>query len=451
MFDDKQLALSGRNYTIGRINQAVGPGRKGTVVLLALFLNVTKMRELNWAMTSSSTKLGFVEQVVLLAMMISMVALSIDVMLPALLPISQDLQANSPNDRQYVISAVFLGLAVGQLFYGPISDSTGRKPAIYFGFGLFLVGCLLSIFAENFTVMLIGRFLQGLGVASPRIVSLALIRDQYEGREMARFVSLVMTVFILVPILAPAVGQGILFFAEWRMIFVTLFMLGFATLLWFGLRQEETLVPEKRAPFSLRRIWRAVKEVIYTRAAFGFTMVGGFIFSAFLGYLTMSQQIFQDQYGVGEMFAVYFGVLALAIGAASFVNARLVMRFGMRQLSYIALIILTSISFLFLVFTYITIGHPPLWTLVSFFMIAFFCIGILFGNFNAMAMEPLGHIAGVAAAVIGSITTFVSMGLGTSGLLIRNVEFNQIRRFSLGKLWPPDGCECHVWYPAWIA
>ena len=226
-------------------------------------------------MTSSSTKLGFVEQVVLLAMMISMVALSIDVMLPALLPISQDLQANSPNDRQYVISAVFLGLAVGQLFYGPISDSTGRKPAIYFGFGLFLVGCLLSIFAENFTVMLIGRFLQGLGVASPRIVSLALIRDQYEGREMARFVSLVMTVFILVPILAPAVGQGILFFAEWRMIFVTLFMLGFATLLWFGLRQEETLVPEKRAPFSLRRIWRAVKEVIYTRAAFGFTMVGG--------------------------------------------------------------------------------------------------------------------------------------------------------------------------------
>ncbi|MDF2367574.1 multidrug effflux MFS transporter [Sneathiella sp.] len=364
-------------------------------------------------MSAPSKKLGFAEQIILLALMISMVALSIDVMLPALFDISHDLHADDPNDRQYVVAAVFLGLAIGQLFYGPISDSTGRKTAIYFGFGLFLIGCLLSIFAPNFTIMLIGRLLQGLGVASPRIVSLALIRDQYEGREMARFVSLVMTVFILVPVLAPALGQFILFFAEWRMIFVVLFALGLATLIWFGLRQEETLPVEKRAPLSLKRIWRAVKEVIYTRAAFGFTMVGGFIFSAFLGYLTMSQQIFQDQYDVGEMFAVYFGVLALALGAASFMNARLVMRFGMRKLSYHALVVLTILSILFMVYAYMCDGHPPLWTLVSFFMVIFFCIGILFGNFNAMAMEPLGHIAGVAAAVIGSITTFVSMGIGT--------------------------------------
>ncbi|MFC4270072.1 multidrug effflux MFS transporter [Sneathiella chungangensis] len=364
-------------------------------------------------MSAPSAKLGFVEQIILLALMISMVALSIDVMLPALFDISRDLKAANPNDRQYVIAAVFLGLAIGQLFYGPISDSTGRKPAIYFGFGLFLLGCLLSIFATNFTVMLIGRLLQGLGVASPRIVSLALIRDQYEGREMARFVSLVMTVFILVPVLAPALGQVILIFAEWRAIFVVLLLLGLATLTWFALRQVETLPPEKRAPLSLRRIWLAVKEVVGTRAAFGYTLVGGFIFSAFLGYLTMSQQIFQDQYGVGEMFAVYFGVLALALGTASFVNARLVMRFGMRKLSYYALVALTLLSGLFVIYTYIHDGHPPLSTLVAFFMVTFFCIGILFGNFNAMAMEPLGHIAGVAAAVIGSITTFVSMGLGT--------------------------------------
>ncbi|MZR31396.1 multidrug effflux MFS transporter [Sneathiella litorea] len=364
-------------------------------------------------MSAPSKKLGFVEQVILLALMISMVALSIDVMLPALFNISQDLHAENPNDRQYIIAAVFLGLAIGQLFYGPLSDSTGRKPAIYIGFGLFLIGCLLSIFAENFTVMLIGRLLQGLGVASPRIVSLALIRDQYEGREMARFVSLVMTVFILVPVLAPALGQLILIFAEWRMIFVVLFILGLATLIWFSLRQEETLAVEKRARLSIKRIWQAANEVVRTRAAFGFTMVGGFIFSAFLGYLTMSQQIFQDQYGVGEMFAVYFGLLALALGAASFVNARLVMRFGMRKLSYYALVMLTLISVSFMVYTYAWNGHPPLWTLVAFFMVIFFCIGILFGNFNAMAMEPLGHIAGVAAAVIGSITTFVSMGLGT--------------------------------------
>jgi DHA1 family bicyclomycin/chloramphenicol resistance-like MFS transporter len=364
-------------------------------------------------MSASPKKLGFVEQIILLALMISMVALAIDVMLPALFDISRDLKAENPNDRQYVVVAVFLGLAIGQLFYGPISDSTGRKIAIYMGFGLFLVGCLLSIFATDFNVMLIGRLLQGLGVASPRIVSLALIRDQYEGREMARFVSLVMTVFILVPVLAPALGQFILIFAEWRMIFVALFALGLGTLLWFGIRQEETLPTERRAPLSLKRIWLATKEVVYTRAAFGFTMVGGFIFSAFLGYLTMSQQIFQDQYGVGDMFAVYFGVLALGLGTASFVNARLVMRFGMRMLSYYALVVLTILSILFMIYTFANDGHPPLWTLVTFFMVIFFCIGILFGNFNAMAMEPLGHIAGVAAAVIGSITTFVSLGIGT--------------------------------------
>ena len=364
-------------------------------------------------MSPPPAKLGFIEQVSLLALMISMVALSIDVMLPALSDISRDLEAGDPNRRQYVIAAVFLGLAAGQMFYGPISDSVGRKPAIYFGFGLFLVGCLLCILAPNFDIMLLGRLFQGLGVAAPRIVSLALIRDQYQGREMARFVSLVMTVFILVPILAPALGQGILFVADWRIIFVVLFALGLLTLVWFGIRQEETLIPAKRVKLSFGRIWRAVKEVIQTRAAFGFTLVGGFIFSAFLGYLTVSQQIFQDQYGVGSMFAIYFGVLALAIGTASFVNARLVMRFGMRHLSYIALIVLTVMSSLFLLYTYMENGHPPLWTLVGFLMAAFFCTGILFGNFNAMAMEPLGHIAGVAAAVIGSLTTFISMGLGT--------------------------------------
>lgn len=365
------------------------------------------------AQPSSPAKLGFAEQVTLLALMMSMVALAIDVMLPALSDIATDLNAKDPNDRQYVVAMLFLGMAIGMFFYGPISDSTGRKPTIYFGFGLFIVGCLMSIFTTDYNTMLIGRFLQGLGVASPRIVSMALIRDQYEGRAMARFVSTVMTVFILVPVLAPALGQGILFFAEWRAIFIVLLILGIGTVLWFGLRHEETLPPERRAPFSLLRIWRATVEVCLNREAFGFTMVGGFIFSAFLGYLTMSQQIFQDQYGVGELFAVYFGVLAIALGVASFVNSKLVMRFGMRRLSYYALIALTITSGLFWAFTYLEAGHPPLFLLVGYFMITFFCIGILFGNFNAMAMEPLGHIAGVAAAVIGSITTFVSLGLGT--------------------------------------
>ncbi len=356
---------------------------------------------------------GFIEQVVLLALMISMVALSIDVMLPALFEISTDLQAGDPNDRQYVISSLFLGLAIGQLFYGPISDSTGRKPVIYFGFTLFLIGCLLSVFATSFTVMLIGRFLQGIGAASPRIVTLALIRDQYEGRQMARFVSLVMTVFILVPVLAPSLGQLILFVAEWRMIFIALFLLGAGTLVWFGFRQRETLPRERRVPLSLGRIWHATKEVIMTRAAFGYTFVAGLIFSAFIGYLTISQQIFQDVYKVGDMFAVYFGALALALGLSSFLNAHLVIRFGMQRLSFISLLSLTLLSTLYAIYTYLSGGIPPFWTLLVFLTALFFCFGILFGNFNALAMEPLGHIAGVASAVIGSLTTFMSMGMGT--------------------------------------
>jgi DHA1 family bicyclomycin/chloramphenicol resistance-like MFS transporter len=311
------------------------------------------------AASSQRKKLGFFEQVTLLALMISMVALAIDVMLPALLDIAQDLDAGTSNERQYVVALLFLGMAAGQLIYGPVSDSTGRKPAIYFGFGLFLVGCLLSIFAQDFSLMLIGRFLQGFGVAAPRIVAIALIRDQYEGREMARFVSLVMTVFILVPVLAPALGQAILFVADWRAIFVVLFVLGLATVLWFGIRHEETLPVSKRAKFSMSRIWLAIKEVCMNREAFGFTMVGGFIFSSFLGYLTMAQQIFQDQYGVGDMFAVYFGVLAVSLGTASFVNARLVMRLGMRYLTYYSLIVLTGISIFFWAYTYIENGQPP--------------------------------------------------------------------------------------------
>lgn len=360
-----------------------------------------------------SAKLGFVEQVSLLALMISMVALSIDVMLPALADIAGDLKAGGANERQYIVTFLFFGMAIGQMLYGPVSDSTGRKPAIYFGFGLFLIGCLTSIFAVNFEMMLFGRFLQGLGVAGPRIVTLALIRDQYEGRAMARFVSLVMTVFILVPILAPALGQSILFIGNWHMIFAVLFGLGLAALIWFALRHEETLVPEKRTKLSLGRTARAIREVFMNRIAFGFTMVGGFVFSAFLGYLTMSQQIFQDIYGVGDLFAVYFGLLAIAIGMASFVNARLVMRLGMRRLAYYALTTLTVLSAGFLVYTLALDGPPPLPVMVGYLMISFFCLGILFGNCNAMAMEPLGHIAGVAAAVVGSITTFVSMGLGT--------------------------------------
>ncbi len=353
------------------------------------------------------------EFVALMALMISLVALSIDAMLPALPAIGAELGVEHENDAQLIVSMLFLGLAVGHMVYGPVSDSVGRKPAIYAGVALFVAGCLISIFATGFTAMLAGRVLQGFGAAGPRIVIIALVRDQYEGRAMARIMSLVMAVFIMVPALAPAVGQGILMVAHWRAIFGLFLVLALIGVTWFALRQPETLLRDRRKPFSLGRIALAARETCANRVAFGYTVAAGLIFGAFIGYLNSAQQIFQTLYGLGEQFPLYFAVLALSIGGASYLNARLVMRFGMRPLSNWALRLLSLLSLGFFAAAWTAAGVPPLWALMSYLMAAFFCIGILFGNFNALAMEPMGHIAGVAAAVIGSLTTFVSLLFGT--------------------------------------
>lgn len=358
-------------------------------------------------------QLPFKEFVVLLALMISMVALSIDAMLPALSHIGQDLGLENENDAQFVISALFIGLAVGQILYGPLSDAIGRKSAIYIGFTLFIAGCILSMASTDFTMMLLGRALQGLGAAGPRIVTIALVRDGYEGRAMARIMSLVMGVFILVPALAPLLGQLILFVAPWRFIFAALLGLAVVAFVWLAFRQPETLPRNKRIALTAGTVYRGIVETCKERTAIGYTFAAGLIFSAFIGFLTSCQQIFQQQYGVGERFALYFAILAIAIGAASFLNARLVMRLGMRLLSKRALVLLTGTSLLFLLYCLPYDGSPSLFILMAYFMVIFFCMGILFGNFNALALEKVGHIAGVAAAVVGSLTTFISLIFGT--------------------------------------
>lgn len=355
----------------------------------------------------------FGEFVALMALMISLVALSTDAMLPALPEIGQALGIQRDNDNQLIISLLFLGMAVGQMIYGPLSDSVGRKPAIYAGFGLFIIGCLLALFATSFPVLLIGRVLQGLGAAGPRIVTVALIRDQYEGRAMARVMSFVMAVFILVPVVAPLLGQTILIVAHWRAIFGVYLVLAFIASLWFALRQPETLAPSRRLPFSLARMALAVREIFGNRIALGYTVAAGLISGAFIGYLNSAQQLFQEQYGLGRLFPLYFAILALSIGSASFLNGRLVMRYGMRFLSLSALLTLSGLSLIFWPMAYRLAGQPPLWALMAYFLLSFFCIGLLFGNLNALAMEPLGHIAGMGAAVVGSLSTFISLLLGT--------------------------------------
>lgn len=356
---------------------------------------------------------GSGEFVARVALMISLVALSIDAMLPALPAIGAELGVRQANDAQLVISALFLGLAAAQVVYGPLSDSFGRKPVIYAGLAIFIAGCLLSILARGLEAMLLGRFLQGIGAAGPRIVTMALVRDRYAGRAMARVISLAMAVFIMVPVLAPAIGQAIMLVAHWRAIFAMLLAVALIALAWFALRQPETLPPARRAPFSLRAIAVAVRETFSHRAAFGYTLMAGLIFGAFVGYLTSAPQIFLKQYHTGGRFALYFGLLAACIGAAMLVNARLVMIWGMQRLCRTALIAACAVSLGFFAWAWALAGHPPFWALMAYLGVAFFCNGILFGNFNAMALEPLGHIAGVASAVVGSITTFVSLALGT--------------------------------------
>ena len=299
----------------------------------------------------------FAEFVILVALIISLVALSIDAMLPALPEIATDLGVEDINDSQFVISVFFAGMALGQMFFGPLSDSVGRRPAILSGFVVFAVGCVLAIVAADFEQMLWGRFLQGIGAAGPRIVSIALVRDQYKGREMARVMSFVMTVFILVPVFAPAVGQLILSLADWRFIFVMFLGLALVIGIWFWKRQPETLTKERRIVFSLAQLILDTTAILRIRVALGYTLTMGLIFGAFIGYLSSSQQIFQVQYQLNQLFPLYFGILACSVGCASLVNARLVVRFGMSRLSRFALFV---IGFLSLPFFLLALNTSPL-------------------------------------------------------------------------------------------
>ncbi|MGI9421741.1 MAG: multidrug effflux MFS transporter, partial [Hyphomicrobiaceae bacterium] len=352
------------------------------------------------------------EFTVLIAMMISIVALATDVMLPALDDIGHDLALAHPNDAQLVISSLFLGIAVGQIVVGPLSDVYGRRPVIIVGCLLFIVGCILSALATTFSIMLFGRILQGLGVAAPRIVTLAIVRDCYEGRAMARIMSIAMAVFIIVPALAPAIGEGVIVTAGWRATFVLLLGQALVVLVWFVIRQPETLPATERRRFSLKSMMAGIWEACTNRTVIGYTIAMGLVFGAFLGYLSSAQQVFQVTFNTGQLFVLYFGVAALTIGLASFVNSTVVMSLGMRSLTWWAFVAMSVSSIVFLVPSVTMNGVPPLWLFMTWLLLVFFCVGIVFGNLNALAMEPLGHMAGLGAALVGSLATFISLPLG---------------------------------------
>ena len=352
------------------------------------------------------------EFIALIAVLTAMVAMSIDTMLPAVGTIAADLRAANPNDRQFIVLFFFLGLTFGQLFFGPMSDAVGRKPAIYSGLVLYVAGSLLCLFSTNYPMMIIGRLLQGLGASAPRVAALAMVRDGAKGADMARIMSFVMSVFMLVPIFAPSIGQLVLYVASWRYIFAGFVVAAAVAAAWLYLRQAETLTPENRRPISVAELWSGAVEVCRNPIAIGYTLASGFIFSAFISYLGTCQQIFAEQYGQGDKFALWFGGLAIALAIAMILNGNMVRKIGMRAITKQAMRGFLVVWFCLLGFTLLYAGHPPLLVLGVFLLGSFFCSGLLFGNFNSMSMEPMGHIAGMAAAISGFLSSLMAVVLG---------------------------------------
>lgn len=355
----------------------------------------------------------YAEFVVLMALIMSTAAMSIDTVLPALALIGDGLGVADDNLRQLVVGVFFIGMAGAQMLFGPLSDSLGRRPVLFAGLAVFALGCLISITAPSFEVMLAGRLIQGIGAAAPRVISVAIVRDRFEGRQMAKTISLIMTIFITVPIFAPMIGQGVVFFAGWRGIFWMFLAMAATTTIWSVLRLPETLTPDHRHPLGFGRVGRACLEVLRHRTTMAYLLATSCVFSALIGYLTSAQQIFQELYGLGPLFPVAFGGLAGSIGLASFVNSRVVVLLGMRKLVGFALTVETALALAFAGATVLYGGMPPFWLMFPLLVPMFFCHGMLFGNLNALAMQPMGHIAGSAAAVIGTGTTALSALLGS--------------------------------------
>lgn len=365
---------------------------------------------LNTATTKSAASPAR-EFIVLVALMMSMTALAIDAILPAFDNIRADIAMDNPNQAQLLISLLFCGLGLGQLISGPLSDALGRKKILYAGVALFILGTGLCVLAQDLTALLIGRFIQGLGVSGPYICAISIVRDKFSGRQMAKIMSVVMMIFITVPALAPTIGQGIMLVADWRAIFGFYFIYAVIVGVWIFFRLDETLPKENRIPFSVKGFSDGFKTVIGNRLTAGYTLAMGLFFGCFLGYINSSQQIFQELYGTGTLFTVYFGGLALVLGFSSFFNSRFVERLGMHYISRRAMYAIISSSLLFLLLQLWV--APTLWMFVTYACILFFSFGLVFGNLNAIAMEPMGHVAGIAAAVIGATSSLVSMSLGT--------------------------------------
>ena len=353
---------------------------------------------------------GFPEFVCMIALMMALNALAIDSMLPALPDIGNALGVTRENDRQWVITAYLLGFGGAQILYGPLADRFGRKPVLLIGVGVYVLFGVLAAFAPTFDTLILARVGQGLGSAATRVLAVSIVRDRYEGRTMARVMSLSFLVFLGVPIIAPSLGQLILMVGEWREIFGVLALSGAALLIWTGLRLPETLHPEDRLPISVSRLADAYRQVLTSRIGMGYTLAMTAITGALFGFINSSQQIFFDIFKAPTLFPMIFAAIAGGIAVASILNARLVVKLGSRLISHTALIGFTLCG---VIHSLVALsGHETIWTFAVIQALTMFCFGFIAGNFGAMAMEPMGHIAGTAASVQGFISTILGASLG---------------------------------------
>ena len=356
-------------------------------------------------------RLPYWEFIILVSIMFGMIAFGTDTVLPAFPEIAKDLELLNVNKAQLIISSFILGTGVGQLISGPISDTFGRKPIITIGLIIFILACIAAYYAETLEMMLVARFIQGLGISAPRTVTMALIRDLYSGRKMAQVMSLAMAIFVLVPALAPSIGQLLFVNFGWRSIYMAFIAFALIGLLWLNLRQPETLPFEQRKKFSSTEFLRAFKIVITNSAVVKYTVTLALGFGALFGYLNSAQQIFVDTLGAGMKFPMYFAIISILAAPASFLNAALVMKYGMKLLATIGF----ALQIIFAIITILIINQDFIsmeWLLVIFIswsVIAFFLKGLYFGNLNALAMEPMGEIAGMASAIIGASATMLGI------------------------------------------
>lgn len=338
--------------------------------------------------------ISFVEFVTLIAGMMALTALSLDMMLPALPAMGESFQVADPNDLQLVILIYLIGFAGGHLIAGPVSDRIGRKPVLLAGLVVYALGSLIAAVAPSFWLLLLARVVQGLGASAPRVVALAVVRDKYAGRGMSRVMSFVMMVFIMVPVIAPTLGSAVVQLAPWHSIFLVLLFCGGALAVWAWLRLEETK-PEGKGVDLVT----AISTVVRTPQSLGYTLAIGFMFGNLMTYVSTAEQVFVEVYDLGQAFTLVFGAIALAMVVASFSNARIVERLGMRRVSHAALVGYFGLCLIMAAFGYP--AEPPLILYALFMAATFFCFGHIVPNFNALAMDPLGRIAGVGSSLIG--------------------------------------------------